>query len=253
MCCARLRPVPVALRRAATFFSSTPLTNFQPRPAPVRLRAGCAAAAQPALRLPVAHDTTTGRSLPLHPLCFATGPRAGCSLRSFHSMRARWGNVSHTARGGVVTAGDRTTSARRARSVGGNVSHSARGGVDNHHDDPADRAQAHDRRRPRHPPVLRNGGWRGLRLTIRNSTSTPLARPSNTPLTIRTSAAQPARQAPLNPGLSRWLLPLVPHRTPHRFATTNASRETNARRTTNAPGAASFGRVYDAVVAPASP
>ena len=38
------------------------------------------------------------------------------------------------------------------------------------------RAQAHDRRRPRHHPVLRNGWWRGLRLTIRDSTSTPLAR-----------------------------------------------------------------------------
>ena len=45
----------------------------------------------------------------------------------------------------------------------------------------------------------------------------------------RTSAAQPARQAPPNPGLSRWLLPLVPVRTSPRFATTNARRETNAR------------------------
>ena len=165
-----------------------------------------------------------------------------------NSTRARWGNVSHTARSGVDNQVD--DSARRARSVVGNVSHSARGGVD--HDDPADRAQAHDRRRPRHPPVLRNGGWRGLRLTIRDSTSTPLARPRYA-LTIRTSAAQPARQTSLNPGLSRWLLPLVPHRTPHRFATTNARRETNASRTTNAPGAAAFGRVHDAVVAPASP
>jgi len=36
-------------------------------------------------------------------------------------------------------------------------------------------------------------------------------------------------------GLSRWLLPLPSHRTSHRFATTNASSETNARRTTNTP------------------
>ncbi len=53
--------------------------------------------------------------------------------------------------------------------------------------------------------------------------------------TIRTSAAQPARQAPLNPGLSRWLLPLVPHRTRHRFATTNASSETNAHQNHQRP------------------
>ena len=49
---------------------------------------------------------------------------------------------------------------------------------------------------------------------------------------VRGAASAPG---PLNPGLSRWLLPLVPHRTPHRFATTNARRETNASRTTNAP------------------
>ena len=127
-------------------------------PAPARLRAGCASAAQPALRLPVAQATTTGRSLPLHPRCCATGvPGQAAPYAHFNSMRARWGNVSH----------------------------SARGGVDNHHHDD-DRAQAHDRRRPRHPPVLRNGGWRGLRLTIRDSTSTPLARPRYA-LTIPTS------------------------------------------------------------------
>ena len=77
------------------------------------------------------------------------------------------------------------------------------------------RAQAHDRRSPRHPPVLRNGGWRGLRLAINNWTSTPLARLGTRlpafnqhwrstalplravehPTTIRTFAAQPARQA----------------------------------------------------------
>ena len=89
-----------------------------------------------------------------------------------------------------------------------------------------------------------NQHWRSTALPLR---AVEHASPS------RTSAAQPARQAPLNPGLSRWLLPLVPHRTPHRFATTNTSCETNATRTTNAPGAAAFGRVYDAVVAPASP
>ena len=101
---------------------------------------------------------------------------AGQAAPYAHSnyLRARWGNVSHTARGGVDNQVD--DSARRARSVVGNVSHSARGGVDNN-DDPADRAQAHDRRRPRHHPMLRNGWWRGLRLTIRDSTSTPLARP----------------------------------------------------------------------------
>ena len=46
-----------------------------------------------------------------------------------NSMRARWGNVSH----------------------------SARGGVDNHHDDPNGRTHAQGRRRPRYHPVLRNG------------------------------------------------------------------------------------------------
>jgi hypothetical protein len=53
---------------------------------------------------------------------------------------------------------------------------------------------------------------------------------------IPTSAPHPARQAPLNPGLSRRLLPLAPHRTPHRFATTPARRETNAGTTTSVPG-----------------
>jgi hypothetical protein len=54
-------------------------------------------------------------------------------------------------------------------------------------------------------------------------------------LPIRTSAEQPARQAPLHPSLSRCLLPLAPRRTAHRFATTNARRETNASRTTTPP------------------
>jgi len=49
---------------------------------------------------------------------------------------------------------------------------------------------------------------------------------------VRGSASAPG---PLNPGLSRWLLPLVPHRTRHRFATTSAGSDTNASRTTNAP------------------
>ena len=44
-------------------------------------------------------------------------------------------------------------------------------------------------------------------------------------------------------GLSRWLLPLVPVRMPHRFATTSASSEPNARRTTNAPRALRSGAV----------
>jgi len=70
---------------------------------------------------------------------------------------------------------------------------------------------------------------------------------------VPTSAPQPARQAPLNPGLSRRLLPLAPHRTPHRFATTNARLETKALSNSNVPGAATFGRSHDAVVAPASP
>ncbi len=49
------------------------------------------------------------------------------------------------------------------------------------------------------PPMLRNGGWRGLRLTIRNSTSTPLAQP-----------------------LTRLPHPSIPpHRTPSRFAPSN--------------------------------
>jgi len=104
------------------------------------------------------------------------------------------------------------------RAPWGNVSHSARGGVDNHHDDPADHAQAHHRRRPRHHPVLRNGWWRGLRLTITNSTSTTLARlryaiaiptsigvrprfrfaPSNTPCQcVRPRRSQRARLTPV--------------------------------------------------------
>ena len=46
--------------------------------------------------------------------------------------------------------------------------------------------------------MLRNGDWRGLRLTVCNWISTPLARPRYA-LTIRTSADQPARQAPSTP------------------------------------------------------
>jgi hypothetical protein len=82
--------------------------------------------------------------------------------------------------------------------------------------------------------LLRNGGGGacGSRSAIRPALR---CRDLEHASPIRTSAAQPARQAPLNPGLSRWLLPLVPHRTRHRFATTNASSETNAHRTTNAP------------------
>jgi len=76
-----------------------------------------------------------------------------------------------------------------------------------------ERDQAHDRRRPLHRPVLRNGRWRGLRLTFRNSTSTPLARP-------RYSLAIPSS------------LGVRPR---SRFATTNTRRETSASRTTNAP------------------
>ena len=46
---------------------------------------------------------------------------------------------------------------------------------------PRRRAQRARPPQPPPPPVLRNGGWRGLRLTIRNSTSTPLARPRTRP------------------------------------------------------------------------
>ena len=115
------------------------------------------------------------------------------------------------------------------------------------------RAQAHDRRSPLHPPVLRNGGGGGCgsRQEFNQHTAGAIryasrfqpalafdrapasrrrTRPHNS--NVRGAASAPG---PLNPGLSRWLLPLVPRRTPHRFATTNASRETNASRTTNAP------------------
>ena len=78
--------------------------------------------------------------------------------------------------------------------------------------------------------------------TIRPRNSNPHWRSTAPPLRavehaspIRTSAPHPARQAPPNPGLSRRLLPLAPHRTPHRFATTNAPLETNAASNSNAP------------------
>src|ERR1035437_4765074 len=54
-------------------------------------------------------------------------------------------------------------------------------------------------------------------------------------LTNCASTAWPCGVGPPQPRLSRWLLPLVAHRTSHRFATTNARRETNASRTTTAP------------------
>ena len=76
-----------------------------------------------------------------------------------------------------------------------------------------ERVQAHDRRRPRHPPVLRNGGWRGLRLTIRHSTALPL-RAVEYAFPIRTSAAQPARQAPVSSAVRAPGGPCILHATP---------------------------------------
>ena len=108
-----------------------------------------------------AHDRS--QPAPPPPMLRNGGSGPGCSLRSFQfdARSLRWGNVSH----------------------------SARGGVNNHH---IKRAQAHDRRSPLHPPVLRNGGWRGLRLTARNSTSTPLAAP-RTRITLTDQPSQSQR------------------------------------------------------------
>jgi hypothetical protein len=115
-----LRTAARRYRRAApgcNIFFIMPLDEFPPLPLPSGSAPECAAAAQPALRLPVAHHATTGRSLPLHPRCSATGvPGQPAPYVHPNSMRARWDNVSHTARGGVDNQVD--DSARRARSVG---------------------------------------------------------------------------------------------------------------------------------------
>ena len=150
-----------------------------------------------------------------------------------NSTHARWGNVSHPARGGVANPVD--DSARRARSVG--VTSAT----------PPVAEWTTTRRPSRSRPGARSpqaapspcASQRGMARPAAHDQqfNQPTASRRRIRLPIRTSAAQPARQAPLNPGLSRWLLPLVPVRTPHRFATTSASNETNARRTTNAPGA----------------
>ena len=59
-------------------------------------------------------------------------------------------------------------------------------------------AQAHDRRCHLHSPVLRNGEWRRQRLTISNSTSTPLARlgTRNHNSHVRGSASAPGSPQP---------------------------------------------------------
>ena len=85
------------------------------------------------------------------------------------------------------------------------------------------------------PPMLAQRGFRGPAACVCGNSTSPPLRAVEHALTIRTSAEQPARQAPCNPGLSRWLLPLAPVPMPHRFATTKASSETNASRTTTPP------------------
>jgi hypothetical protein len=84
------------------------------------------------------------------------------------------------------------------------------------------------------------------------STALPL-RAVEYALPIRTSAAQPACQAPLNPGLSRCLLPLAPRRTPHRCRDHERTPRNQRPQNHERPRSASFGRRHDAVVAPASP
>jgi len=65
-------PASVLPPRCNIFFIN-PLDDFSP---PLLLPGSapeCAAAAQPALRLPVSHNTTSSRSLPLYSQCFAIG------------------------------------------------------------------------------------------------------------------------------------------------------------------------------------
>ena len=106
------------------------------------------------------------------------------------------------------------------------------------------------------PPMLAQRGFRGPAACVcGNSTSPPLRAiryasrnpttagpptrsrfaPSNTPWQFGRPRSSQRARPPSTLSLSRWLLPLVARRTPHRFATTNARRETNASRTTNAP------------------
>jgi len=119
---------------------TNPLTTYAPHPLLPGSTPDCASAAQPALRLPVAHATTTGRGLP--------------SLRfDVHPL----GHVSHTARGGVDNQVD--DSARRARSVGVTSATPPVAEWTATTTTPADRPKAHDRRRPPPPTLcLRNGG-----------------------------------------------------------------------------------------------
>jgi hypothetical protein len=72
----------------------------------------------------------------------------------------------------------------------------------------------------RTPPLLRNGGWKGLRLTATNSTSTPLANTAR-----RMATSQTRRPAPLrrqhqrrNAGLRRQRGNVVEG---HKFASKN--------------------------------
>ena len=108
---------------------------------------------------------------------------------------------------------------------------------------------------PPSPPLLRKGGSGDLRLAPRQfdqhsagattnahpATSIPPRRtrsrfaPSNTPWQFGRSRRSQRARLPSTLSLSRWLLPLVARRTPHRFATTNARRESNASRATTPP------------------
>jgi hypothetical protein len=123
------------------------------------------------------------------------------------------------------------------------------------------------------PPLLRNGGSGDLRLAPRQLNQPTASRnsirlvqpnrlwPSNAlplravehALPIRTSAEQPARQAPLHPqpvtlAASARCTSNAPPLRDHERPPRNQRQQNHARHRT-----ASFGRVYDAVVAPASP
>jgi hypothetical protein len=188
MCCTPLRPVPVALRPAATFFSSTPLTTSSaPPPAPVRLRAGMrrggATGAPPAGRSRH-HDRS--QPAPPPPMLAPRGFR-GSLLPTFTPIRcapdgatsatppvAVWLTRWTTPLVVLAPSGQRQPlrpwrsgqSPRRPRCAGRQPR--------------ASRSRPHRTRpdprppQPLHRPVLRNGRWRGMRLTLRNWTSTTL-------------------------------------------------------------------------------
>jgi hypothetical protein len=245
-----LRTAARRYRRAApgcNIFFIMPLDEFPPLPLPSGSAPECAAAAQPALRLPVAHHATTGRSLPLHPRCSATGvPGQPAPYVHPNSMRARWDNVSHTARGGVDNQVD--DSARRARSVGVTSATppvaewtttttpplrgapTSRFALATTSNTPRRTAAAG----PATPLCFATGGggargsslgiqqahrWRDLEYAITIPTSIgvrPRSRfaPSNTSCRFERPRRSQRARLPSTLSLSRWLLPLAPHRTP---------------------------------------